>query len=359
MFDECFQPPSVVSHAPAVVVAPIPVDTTGTPSSTLVDQDASSSSTSLTTKDTHTSFLHQDVKGQETPNAQFNNDRFANIFNSNPSFEESSLRDVIVSDLQPANQPFEHLSKWTKNHPLVAKGFCQEEGIDFEESFAPIARIEAIRIFVANVAHKNMTVYQMDVKTAFLNSVLREEVYISQPKGFVDPDHPNHVYMLKKALYGLKQAPRACPKGIFINQSNYALEILKKYDMESSDPVDTSMVERTKLNEDLQGIPVDLTRYRGKAYRKALTCAYADVDHAGCQDTKRSTSGSAQFLGDKLVSWSSKKQKSTAISTTEAGYIVLSGYCTQILWMRSQLTDYGFAFNKIPLYYDNKSDIAL
>nr|GEW69705.1 retrovirus-related Pol polyprotein from transposon TNT 1-94 [Tanacetum cinerariifolium] len=92
---------------------------------------------------------------------------------------------------------------------LVAKGYRQEEGIDFEESFAPMARIEAIRIFIANAASKNMTVYQMDVKTAFLNGELKEEVYVSQPEGFVDPDHPKHVYRLKKALYGLKQAPRA------------------------------------------------------------------------------------------------------------------------------------------------------
>ncbi|GJT84233.1 retrovirus-related pol polyprotein from transposon TNT 1-94 [Tanacetum coccineum] len=87
--------------------------------------------------------------------------------------------------------------------------------------------------------------------------------------------------------------------------------------------------------------------------------AYADADHAGCQDTRCSTSGSAQFLGDKLVSWSSKKQKSTAISSTEAKYIALSGCCAQILWMRSQLTDYGFQFNRVPMYCDNKSAIAL
>ncbi|GKC01882.1 retrovirus-related pol polyprotein from transposon TNT 1-94, partial [Tanacetum coccineum] len=81
--------------------------------------------------------------------------------------------------------------------------------IDFEESFAPVARIEAIRIFIANAACKNMTIYQMDVKTSFLNGELKEEVYVSQPEGFVDPDHPTHVYRLKKALYCLKQAPRA------------------------------------------------------------------------------------------------------------------------------------------------------
>ncbi|GJZ40615.1 retrovirus-related pol polyprotein from transposon TNT 1-94 [Tanacetum coccineum] len=93
---------------------------------------------------------------------------------------------------------------------LVAQGFRQEEGIDFEESFTPVARIEANRIFIANAAHKNMTIYQMDVKTTFLNGELKEEVYVSQPAGFVDQDNPSHVYKLKKALYGLKQAPHAC-----------------------------------------------------------------------------------------------------------------------------------------------------
>ncbi|GJV90260.1 hypothetical protein Tco_1538073 [Tanacetum coccineum] len=173
------------------------------------------------------------------------------------------------------------------------------------------------------------------------------------------------------------------------------------------------MVDRTKLDEDLPGKPVDPTNYYGMIgslmyltssrpdlvftvcmyawyqakptekhlhavkrifrylkrtlnmglwYSKdigiALT-AYADVDHVGCQDTRRSTSASVQFLGDNLVSWSSKKQKSIAISSTDAKYIALSGCCAHILWMRSQLTDYGFEFNKIPLYCDNKSAIAL
>nr|GFB23406.1 retrovirus-related Pol polyprotein from transposon TNT 1-94 [Tanacetum cinerariifolium] len=92
---------------------------------------------------------------------------------------------------------------------LVARGYCQEEGIDFEESFGPVARIESIRIFIAFAAHMNMVVYQMDVNTVFLNGNLREEVYVSQLDGFVDTDNPNHVYKLKKALYGLKQALRA------------------------------------------------------------------------------------------------------------------------------------------------------
>ncbi|GJW51419.1 retrovirus-related pol polyprotein from transposon TNT 1-94 [Tanacetum coccineum] len=227
---------------------------------------------------------------------------------------------------------------------LVAQGFMQEEGIDFEESFSPVARIEAICIFVANAAHKNMMIYQMDVKTDFLNGELKEEVYVSQPEGFVNQDNPSHVYKLKKALYGLKQAPHAwsdmlssflisqhfskgevdptlftrqagndlllvqiyvddiifastntvmcnefanqmttkfkmlmmgqmsfflglqisqSPRGIFINQSKYASEIVKKYGLLTTDFVDTPMVEKNKLDEDLQGKQVDATLYRG------------------------------------------------------------------------------------------------
>ncbi|GKA96498.1 retrovirus-related pol polyprotein from transposon TNT 1-94, partial [Tanacetum coccineum] len=243
---------------------------------------------------------------------------------------------------------------------LVAHGFRQKEGIDFEESFTPVARIEAIRIFVANAAYKNMTIYQMDVKTAFLNGELKEVVYVSQPEGFVDQENLSHVYKLKKALYGLKQAPRACPRGIFINQSKYASEIVKKYGLHSTDSVDTPMIENKKLDEDLQGKQVDATLYRGMiGSLMYLTASRPDLNYAVCLCARRSTSGSAQFLGDKLVSWSSKKQKSTAISSTEAEYIALSGCCSQILWMRSQLTGYGFQFNKIPLYCDNKSAIAL
>ncbi|GKF70574.1 hypothetical protein Tco_0203631, partial [Tanacetum coccineum] len=106
--------------------------------------------------------------------------------------------------------------------------------------------------------------------------------------------------------------------------------------MDLIEPVDTPMVDRLKLDEDLKGILVDQTRFRGMVgYLMYLTATYADADHAGCQDSRRSTSGSAQFLRDRLVSWSSKKQRSTDISTTEAEYIVMSGCCAQILWMRS------------------------
>ncbi|GJT90275.1 retrovirus-related pol polyprotein from transposon TNT 1-94 [Tanacetum coccineum] len=307
------------------------------------------------TKDTQAPVLHQDVEGQETPNAQSDNDPFANIFNSDPSCEESSLRDVIESDLHPANQQFEHLSKWKKNHPLdnkFSKGdvdptlFTRKEGKD----------ILLVQIYVDDIIFASTDLALCDIFADIMSLKFK-------------------MSMMGKMSFFLGLQISQSPSGIFINQSKYALEILKKYCMESSDSVDTLMVERTKLDEDLQGILIDPTRYHGMvgslmyltSSRPDLVfadigialIAYADANHAGSQDTRRITSGSAQYLGDRLVSWSSKKQKSTAISTTKAEYIALSVYFAQILWMRSQLTDYRFAFNKIPLYCDNKSAIAL
>ncbi|GJY74280.1 retrovirus-related pol polyprotein from transposon TNT 1-94 [Tanacetum coccineum] len=325
---------------------------------------------------------------------------------------------------------------------LVAKGYAQEEGIDFDESFAPVARLEAVRIFVAYAAHKSFPIYQMDVKTAFLNGPLKEEVYVAQPDGFVDPDHPDKVYRLRKALYGLKQAPRAwydelskflisngftkgiidptlftikygedillvqiyvddiifgstnpkfskrfeklmhgrfemslmgemkfflglqihqSPRGIFINQAKYTLEILKKHGMEKGQSIGTPMATKPKLDADLSGEPVDQTDYRSKIGSlmyltssrpdivQAVPTAFSDADHAGCVDTRKSTFGGIQFLGDKIVSWMSKKQDCTAMSSAEAEYVALSASCAQVKWMRTQLQDYGFNYNQIPL----------
>ncbi|GJZ08701.1 retrovirus-related pol polyprotein from transposon TNT 1-94 [Tanacetum coccineum] len=376
---------------------------------------------------------------------------------------------------------------------LVAKGYKQEEGIDFEESFAHVARLEAVRMFVAFAAHMNITVFQMDVKTAFLNGPLKEEVYVSQPEGFIDSEFPNHVYRLKKALYGLKQAPHAwydklssfliehgfnkgiidptlftrrhggdillvqvyvddiifgstnldfskrfanlmknnfemsmmgelkfflglqvhqSPRGIFISQSQYAIELLKKHGLDECVSMSTPMATE-RLDADLQGTPTDQTTYRrmigGLMYLTAsrpdiafatFVCAryqarptvkhlkevkrifrylrqsynmglwypkdsgfeliaYSDADHAGCKDDCKSTSGGLQFLGGKLVSWSSKKQDCTAMSTAEAEYVSLSACCAQVIWMRTQLLDYGFKYNRIPMYCDSKSAIAI
>nr|GEY82761.1 hypothetical protein [Tanacetum cinerariifolium] len=366
------------------------------------------------------------------------------------TYKEALTQSCWIEAMHEELNEFERLEVWElvprpNQVMVITLKWIYKEEIDFEESFAPVARLEAIRIFLAYAAHKNMVVYQMDVKTAFLNGNLREDVYVSQPDGFVDLDNPNHVYKLKKALYGLKQAPRAwnngndlllvqiyvddiifaaptlelcdlfanlmcskfkmstmgkisfflglqisqSPRGIFISQSKYALESLKKYGFKSCDLVDTPMVEKSKLDEDKEGKVVDPSHYRGMIgtllyltasrpdlqfaicmcalyqarptekhvhavkrifrylrgtvhwgiwYPKdssiALT-AFVDADHAGCQDTRRSTSGSVQFLGERLISWSSKRKKSAAIS------------------------NYGLGFNKIPMYCDIKSAIAL
>ena len=377
---------------------------------------------------------------------------------------------------------------------LVAKGYRQQEGIDYDETFAPVARIEAIRVFLAYAAHKNFTVYQMDVKTAFLNGELDEEVYVSQPDGFVDPTRPNDVYLLKKALYGLKQAPRKwydslskflvsagfskgsidptlfiknqgkdiiliqvyvddiifgstnakycrnfsklmedkfqmsmfdemtlflglqvrqLPSGIFLNQSKYISDMLKRFNMANCQSIKTPMEARTTLGPDVDGTPFDQTTYRNmigslmyltasrpdimfsvhlcaryqsnpkESHYQAVKrifrylrgtihlgiwypketgfelTSYSDADHAGCKLDRKSTSGSAQFLGDKLVSWSSKKQNCVSTSTAEAEYVAAASCCSQVLWMRTQLRDYGFSFNRIPIYCDSKSAIAI
>nr|GEV96729.1 integrase, catalytic region, zinc finger, CCHC-type, peptidase aspartic, catalytic [Tanacetum cinerariifolium] len=366
MFDEYLEPPRAERPVPPAQAEQAPVNSVGTPLSTTIDQDAPTPSISPSSSTLQSHSLHQGVVAE--PNymeyhtiAPINNNPFVNVFAPEPHSEASSSGDLSSTESPYVSQTLHHLNKWSKDHPLdnvignpsrpvstrkqlatdglwclyssvlskiKPKNFksantedcwfqaMQDEIHEFDRlqvwELVPqpdLARIGAIRIFIANAASKNMPIYQMDVKAAFLNGELKEEVYVSQPEGFVDPDYPTHVYRLKKALYGLKQAPRAW------------------YDTLSTFLLDNDFSK--------------------------------DADHAGCQDTRRSTSGSARFLSDKLVSWSSKKQKRTAISTTEVEYIAMSGCCAQILWMRSQLTDYGFDFNKIPLYCDNRSTIAL
>ncbi|GKB26082.1 retrovirus-related pol polyprotein from transposon TNT 1-94 [Tanacetum coccineum] len=423
MFDEYFEPPSVEGPVPPSHVVQVLVVSAGTPSFITIDQDAPFTSHSLSSSEVKPPILHQGVAAgptlEDNPFAQADNDPFVNVFAPEPSSEESSLGDVCTaeSNQKPKNfktavteacwfeamqeeiHEFDRLQVWElvpkpdrvmiialkwiykvklyeygdvlKNKAwLVAKGYRQEEGINFEESFTPVARIEAIRIFIANATSKNMTIYQMDIKTAFLNGERKEEVYVSQQEGFVDPDHPTHIYRLKKSLYGLKQAPRAW----YDTLSRFLLE--NKFSKGVVDPTRPDFVfvvcmcatyQAKPTKKHLEAIKRVFRYLRGTInmglwYPKNTVMAlmaYAYFDHAGCQDTRRSTSGSAQFLGDKLVSWLSKKQKSTAISTIKAEYIAMSGCCAQILWMRSQLTDYGFALNNIPLYCDNKSAIAL
>nr|GEU54044.1 putative RNA-directed DNA polymerase [Tanacetum cinerariifolium] len=168
------------------------------------------------------------------------------------------------------------------------------------------------------------------------------------------------------------------PRGIFINQAKYTLEILQKHGMDKGQSIGTPMATKPKVDADLSGNPVDQTNYRSKigslmyltssrpdiaqAYLKDSSfelTAFSNVDHAGCTNSPKSTSGGIQLLGDKLVSWMSKKHNCTAISLAEAEYMALSASCAQVMWMRTQLQDYGFNCNKIPLYCDYQSAIAI
>ncbi|GJR65123.1 retrovirus-related pol polyprotein from transposon TNT 1-94 [Tanacetum coccineum] len=264
LFDELLNPlPCVDPPAPEVipliteVVAPEPAVSNGSPSSTTVDQDASCSSNSQSSPETQPPVISNDVEEEnhDLDVAHMNNDPF---FVEPKNYKDALTQACWIEAMQEELNEFERLEVW-ELVPRPDKVMVITLKWIYKESFAPVARLEAIRIFLAFAAYMNMVVYQIDVKTTFLNGILREEVYVSQLDGFVDQNNPNHVYRLKKALYVLKQALRA----YFLNQSKYALESLKKYGMESSDLVDTPMVEKSKLDEDPQGKVVDPTHYRG------------------------------------------------------------------------------------------------
>ncbi|GJU63754.1 integrase, catalytic region, zinc finger, CCHC-type containing protein [Tanacetum coccineum] len=426
LFDELLTPlPSVDQLAPEViapineVVAPEPTASTGSPSSTTVDQDAPSPSNSQTTPEIQSPIIPNDVEedNHDLDVAHMNNDPFFGIPILEHDSDASSSADVIPTVVQTDVPNSEHVTKWTKDHPLdniivepknykdaltqacwieamqeelhefdylkvgklvprpykvmiislkriykvklyeiggilknkarlVARGYRQEEGIDFEESFALVARLDAIRIFLAYVAHMNMIVYQMDVKTTFCAKKfmsanwtgmwikiirimwydLLSKFLLSQEfsKGTVDPTlfirrQGKDILMISKSL-----------RGIFLNQSKYALESLKKYGMESRDPVDTPMVEKSKLDEDPQGKVIDPIHYRGKVGTLMyLIASRPDLRFVVCMCARIGDSGIQKILDEVHLE------------------------------MRSQLTDYGLGFSKIPMYFDNKSVIAL
>ncbi|GKB48525.1 retrovirus-related pol polyprotein from transposon TNT 1-94 [Tanacetum coccineum] len=412
MFDELLNPPSRVDRQAPEVIAPVAevvalehAASTGSPSSTTVNQDAPSPSNSQTTTKTQSLVIPNDVEedNHDLDDPHMNNDPFFGILIPENDSEASSSTDII-----PTVVKLDEMEGILKNKTcLVARGYRQEEGIDFEESFALVARLDDIQIFLTYAAPMNMVVYQMDVKTAFLNGILREEVSLRD-----NLQYTIYLSMLEQAPQGYHSAAYQI-LGVLHTATPYYEHVTK---WTKDHPLDNIIGElerrvstRLQLYEQALFCYYDafLTSVEPKNYKNALTQAcwieamqeelneferlkvwelvprldkvmvitlkwiykvkldelggilktYAD--HAGCQDTRRSTSGSMQFLRDKLVSWLSKRQKSAAISSTEAEYIASSGCCAQVLWMISQLTDYGLGFNKIPIYCDNKSAIAL
>ncbi|GJT63567.1 retrovirus-related pol polyprotein from transposon TNT 1-94 [Tanacetum coccineum] len=317
-------------HFAAIIVAPSP-------------------STSPKTETTATPIQSTNVEepNNEDEDAEFDSDTFINPFappNTNAmrcyfhvfltkvelkNYKEAIKESCWTKAIQEEIHEFEILKVWElvpipSNVILInLKWIFKEEGIDFEESFALVARIEAFRIFIAYVAHKNMTIYQMDVKTAFLNRILKEEVYLSQLEGFVNQDHPDH-----------------------------------KYGLEQCDAVDTPMVERSKLDEDLKGTQVDPTHYRSiVGSLMYLTASRPDLVFVVYMCAQYQAKPTENHLTAVIRVFRLPRFKEEYIEKSEN--VSLSGCYAQILWMRSQLTDYGFDYNKIPLYCDSKSAIAL
>ncbi|GKB83525.1 retrovirus-related pol polyprotein from transposon TNT 1-94 [Tanacetum coccineum] len=357
MFDEYFNPPTIVVSPVPVADASRAVDLADSHMSTSVDQDTPSISIPSSQEQEHSPIISQGSS----------------------------------SNVRPIHTPFESLSRWNKDHPIA-------NVIGDPSRFDNPSHVYKLKKALYSLKQAPCAWYDM------LSSFLISRHF---SKGVVDP-----TLFTRKAGNDLLLVQIYVDDIIFASTNTAMCNEFANL-MTTNNTVDTPMVEKSKLDEDLQGKLVDATlycgmigslmyltsskpnliyavylcaRYQAKPTKRHLNTvkrifrylkgtinmglwyskdtgmsltAYANADHAGCQDTRRSTSRSAQFLDDKLVSRSSKKKKSTTISSTEAEYIALSGCCAQILWMRSQLTDYVFQFNKIPLYCDNKSVIAL
>nr|GEU69248.1 hypothetical protein [Tanacetum cinerariifolium] len=358
LFDELLNPPpSVDLPAPEVitpiteVVAPEPTISTGSPSSTTGDQDEPSTSDSQTTSETQSPVIPNDIKedNHDLDVAHMNNDPFFGIpilkNDSEASYSsDDHPLDNIISELE------RHVSTRLQLHEQAL--FCYYDAFltsvkpkKYKDALTQACWIKAMQEELNEfecLEVQELVLHPDKVMTVFLNGILHEEVYISQPDEFLDQDNPNHVYRLKKALYGLKQVPRAWYDLLLMFLLSQGF---------SKGTVDPTLFNRRQGKDILLAKPTEKhlhaikrifkhlrrTVNRGHWYLKDYSIAliaYADAVHAGCQDTRRSTFGSMQFLGDKVVSWSSKRQKSAVISSMEAEYIALSGYCAQVLWMR-------------------------
>ncbi|GJT12342.1 retrovirus-related pol polyprotein from transposon TNT 1-94 [Tanacetum coccineum] len=382
MFDEYFNPPTITVSPVQEVAAPRAKVLADSPVSISINQDAPSTSIPSSQEQEHSLIISQGF--EESPKIlTFHDDPL----NESP---QDSTSQGSSSNVIQIHTPFEHLGRWTKDHPIANVIGDPSRSVSTRKQLETDAMWCYFDAFLTLVEPKNFK--QAMTEPSWIDAMQEEIHEFERLEVWELVPCPDKVFLIKlKWIYKVKTDDLA--GGIFINQSKYASEIFKKYGLNSTDSVDTPMIKIKKLDEDLQGKQVDATLYRGmigflmyltasrpdlnyavclcaryqaKPIEKHLKAvkwifrylngtinmglwyskntdmsltAYADVNHAGCQDTRRSTSGNTQFL--------------------EAEYIALSGCCAQILWMRSQLTDYGFQFNKIPLYCDNKSTIAL
>ncbi|GJU07143.1 putative ribonuclease H-like domain-containing protein [Tanacetum coccineum] len=300
---------------------------------------------------------------------------------------------------------------------LVVQGYTQEKGIDYDEVFAPVARIEAIRLFFAYASFMGFIVYQIDMKSALLYGTIKEEVYLCQPPGFEDPHFPDKVYKVEKALYGLHQVPRAWYETLstYLIKNRFRRGTIDKTLLIKKDKGDILLVQvyvddiifgstKKSLCDEFEGLmhkrfqmssmgeltfflglqdeeaeAVDIYLYRSMIgslmYLTAsrpdimfVVCAcardspfdleaFSDSDYAEASLDRKSTTGGCQFLGRRLISWQCKKQTIVANSTTKAEYVVAANCCGHVLWIQNQMLDYGFNFMNTKIYIDNESPI--
>jgi hypothetical protein len=300
---------------------------------------------------------------------------------------------------------------------LVAKGYAQVAGLDFEETFAPVARLESIRILLACAAHHSFRLFQMDVKSAFLNGPIKEEVYVEQPPGFEDDSRVMtqkfEMSMMGELTYFLGFQVKQLKDDTFLSQTMYTQDLLKRFGRKDAKPAKTPMGTDGHVDLNKGGKFIDQKAYRSMIGSLLYLCAsrpdimlsvcmcarfqfdpkechlvavkrilrylvstpcfgiwypkgstfdligYSDFNYAGCKVDRKSTSGTCQFLGRSLVSWSSKKQTSVALSTADAEYVAVGQCCAQLLWMRQTLRDFGYNLSKVPLLRDNESAIRM
>nr|GEV13776.1 retrotransposon protein, putative, Ty1-copia subclass [Tanacetum cinerariifolium] len=265
---------------------------------------------------------------------------------------------------------------------LVAQGCNQQEGIDYDETYAPVARIESIRILLAYACALDFKLFQMDVKDSTLftkkksSNLIIIQIYVDDIifgstcqdmcDDFAKIMHDEFkMSMMGELNFFLGLQIKRMKNGIFFNRSKYIKEMLKKFGLEDSKPMKTPMSSYTKLTKDKECVSVDNTKYQGMIglwYPKGIiieTVVYADSDHAGDYVDRKSTSGICTFVGCCLTSWFSKKKIALVISTTKAEYVSTEKACQQALWMKQALVDYDVRLDDVPIMCDNKGVINL
>nr|GEV85482.1 hypothetical protein [Tanacetum cinerariifolium] len=387
--------------------------------------------------------IQPEIVADNVPNAMFDANTFVNPF-ATPStsvVESSSSQYEDPSNMHTFYQPHPHEFQWTKDHPpeqvigepsrpVLTRNQLRSDGdmcmyaLTLKKALyglkqAPPAWCDELLTFLLQNHFFKGTIDPTLFIRNFIDDILVVQVYVDDI--IFGSTHPKYTQlfsdliksrfemsMMGEMTFFLGLQVNQSPCNIFLNQSNYVLEILKLYGMKSCDPIGTPMEIKDKLDLDQNRTPVDAIKYRSmigalmyltsskpdivhgtclcaryqaKPTEKHLKevkrifhylrgtvntslwytkesgfelTGFLDADYAGCKDTFKSTFDEAQFLGEKLVSWSSKKQDCTALSTAKAEYVSLSACCAQVLWTRTQLTDYGFHFNKIPIYCDSK-----